>query len=289
VRRNRPRRSVVYRLGDDPSSYDTARDLAVDVLLFDLEDSVSPADKDAARTRMGKALAAGNFNGQERLIRINGLDTQWGAEDLAFAAGAPIDGVMLCKVETARQMKEADDALGGMGAPDTLRLWAMIETPKGVLAAEEIATSCPRMEGIAIGLGDLSRGIGGFRRPAPYRFPMLTALSTIAMAAKAHGLAAIDSSFRDARDAEGFRAACLDGRELGYDGKAVGSQEQAAIADAAFGPTPQEIDWSKRVLAAVAAAPKGIQVKVDGQLIEPGYVDVAKQIAEMAKWPRLGA
>jgi citrate lyase subunit beta/citryl-CoA lyase len=285
----RPRRSIVYRLGDDPTSYDTAKDLAVDVLLFDLEDSVSPADKTDARSRMGKALAAGNFNGQERLIRINGLDTKWGAEDLAFAAKAPIDGIMLCKVETGRQMKEADDALGGMGAPDSLRLWAMIETPKGVLAAEEIAASTPRMEGIAIGLGDLSRGMGGFRRAAPFRFPMLTALSTIAMVAKAHGLAAIDSSFRDARDPEGFRAACLEGRELGYDGKAVGNQEQAAIADAAFGPTAQEIEWSKRVLAAVKAAPEGKQVKVDGQLIEPGYLDVARQIAEMAKWPRLGA
>lgn len=284
----RPRRSVVYRLGDDPSSYDTARDLAADVLLFDLEDSVSPADKDAARGRMGKAFAAGDFKGQERLIRINGLDTKFGEEDLAFAAKAPIDGVMLSKVETARQMREADDALGGLGAPDALRLWAMIETPKGVLAAGEIAASCPRLEGIAIGLGDLSRGIGGFRRPAPYRFPMLTALSTVAMAAKAHGLAAIDSAFRDPRDPEGFRAACLEGRELGYDGKAVSTQEQAAIADAAFSPSPQEIDWSKRVLAAVSAAPKGVQVKVDGQLIEPGYIDVAREIAEMAKWPRLG-
>lgn len=285
----RPRRSVIYRLGDDPTSYATAKDLAVDVLLFDLEDSVSPADKDAARKRMGAAFAAGNFNGQERLIRINGLDTPYGAEDLAFAAKMPIDGIMIAKSETGRQMRDICDSLGGMGAPASLRLWAMIETPLGVLNAREIATATPRMEAIAAGLGDLSRGMGAFRKPATYRFPMLTALSTMVMVAKAHGLSAIDSSFRDARDPGGFRAACLEGRELGYDGKAVGSIDQAAIADECFGPSKAEIDWSRRVLAAVDAAPPGIQAVVDGQLIEPGYLDVARQIAEMAKWPRLGA
>jgi len=285
----RPRRSVIYRLGDDPSSYATAKDLAVDVLLFDLEDSVSPADKDSARKRMGAAFAAGNFNGQERLIRINGLDTPFGAEDLAFAAKAPIDGIMIAKAETGRQMRDVCDSLGGMGAPASLRLWAMIETPKGILNAAEIATATPRMEAIAIGLGDLSRGMGGFRKAAPYRFPMLTALSTVVMVAKAHRLTAIDSSFRDARDPDGFRAACLEGRELGYDGKAVGNLSFAKIADECFGPTRAEIDWSTRVLAAVAAAPKGIQVVVDGQLIEPGYLDVARQIAAMATWPRLAA
>jgi len=283
----RPRRTVVYRLGDDPRSYETACDLPVDVLLFDLEDSVSPADKAAARQRLGKALAAGNFKGQERLIRINGLDTPWGAEDLALAAKAPIDGIMLTKVETGRQMREADDAVGSLGVPSSFRLWAMIETPKGILNAAEIAGSTPRMEGLAIGLGDLSRGMGGFRHAAPFRFPVLAALSTIVLVARAHGLAAIDSSFRDARDPEAFRAACLESRELGYDGKALSNPALFAIADAAFGPTKAEIDWSKRVLAAAAAAPAGVQVTVDGQLIEPGYLDVAKRLAEAAKWPRL--
>lgn len=284
----RPRRSVLYRLGDDPRSYETARGFEVDGLLFDLEDSVAPADKATARKRLGAALAAGNFNGQERLIRVNGLDTAWGADDLAFAAKSPIDGIMLAKVETGRQMREADDALGGLGAPDSLTLWAMIETPKGVLAASEVAGSTPRMAGIAIGLGDLSRGMGGFRHAAPFRFPMLAALSTIVLVARAHGLAAIDSSFRDARDPEGFRAACLESRELGYDGKALSDPALAPIADAAFGPTPAEIDWSKRVLSAVGAAPSGAQVKVDGQLIEPGYIEVARRIAAAASWPRLG-
>ena len=283
----RPRRTVVYRLGDDPRSYATARELACDVLLFDLEDSVSPADKSTARTRLGEALAAGNFNGQERLIRINGLDTPWGAEDIAFAARANVDGIMLTKVETGRQMREADDAVGSMGIPDSFRLWAMIETPKGILKAEEIAGSTPRMEGLAIGLGDLSRGMGGFRHAAPFRFPVLAALSTIVLVARAHGLAAIDSSFRDARDPEAFRAACLESRELGYDGKAMSNPALFPIADAAFGPTRAEIDWSRRVIAACAAAPAGIQVVVDGQLIEPGYLDVARRVAEAAKWPRL--
>ena len=115
-----------------------------------------------------------------------------------------------------------------------------------------------------------------------------SALATVAMVAKAHALSAIDSSFRDPRDPDAFRIACEEGRELGYDGKAITSPALARIADEAFGPTPAEIDWSERVLAAAAAAPAGRQVKVDGQLIEPGYLDVARTIAEQAKWPRLG-
>lgn len=283
----RPRRSVVYRLGDAPRSYETAHELAVDVLLFDLEDSVAPADKSAARTRLAKALSAGNFNGQERLIRINGLETPWGKEDAAVAAAAAVEGVMLAKAESGRQMQEAADALDRLGAPASLKLWAMIETPKGVLAAAEIAAATPRLAGLAIGLGDLSRGLGGFRRAAPFRFPVLAALSHVVLVARAYGLAAIDSSFRDARDPDAFRAACLESRELGYDGKALTDPALAAIADAAFGPTKAEIDWSKRVLAAVAAAPAGTQPTVDGQLIEPGYLDLARRLAQASAWPRL--
>ncbi|MFM8989744.1 MAG: HpcH/HpaI aldolase/citrate lyase family protein, partial [Alphaproteobacteria bacterium] len=188
----RARRSVLYRLGTDPSSYAGARDIAVDVLLFDLEDSVSPADKEAARDRLAAAIARGGFAGQELQVRINGLDTPWGEDDARVVAGLPVDGVMLAKAEDGETLRALDKALSRAGAPAAMGLWAMVETPRGVLAADAIAGACRRMAGLAIGLGDLSRGMGGFRRAAPFRFPVLAALSTVLLAARAHGLAAID-------------------------------------------------------------------------------------------------
>ena len=282
----RARRSVLYRLGTELGSYAGAHDIAVDVLLFDLEDSVSPADKAAARDRLAAAIAGGGFAGQELLVRINGLDTPWGLADAETVAGLPIDGVMLAKAEDAAAMRAVDRVLARAGAPATTGLWAMIETPRGVLAADAIAGSCRRMAGLAIGLGDLSRGLGGFRRAAPFRFPMLAALSTVLLAARAHGLAAIDSSFRDARDPLGFRAACLESRELGYDGKALTDPALAAIAEESFTPSAEEFAWADRVLAALEASDPGILPTLDGQLIEPGYADVARAIAAARAWRR---
>ena len=283
----RPRRSVLYRLGDDPASYAAARAQGVDVLLFDLEDSVAPADKASARTRLAAALAAGGFAGQELLVRINGLDTAWGEDDIAAVAGLGIDGVMLAKAESAVQLRAADAAIRAL-RPGGLALWAMIETPRGVLAAAEIAAATPAMAGLAIGLGDLSRGLGGFRHAAPFRFPLLAALSQIVLAARAFGLAAIDSSFRDARDCEGFRRACLESRELGYDGKALTDPVLAPIADAAFSPSAAEFAWAARVIDACAAAAPGTQPVVDGQLIEPGYAELAQRVAAARAWRRPG-
>ncbi len=282
----RARRSVVYRLGTDPGSYAAGRRIAADVLLFDLEDSVSPADKAAARDRLAAAILAGGFAGQELLVRINGFDTPWGQEDARAVARLPVDGVMLPKAEGAGAMRALDAALEGAGAAAAMGLWAMIETPRGVIAADAIAGSCRRMAGLAIGLGDLSRGMRGFRHAAPFRFPVLAALSAVLLAARAHGLAAIDSSFRDARDSVSFRAACLESRELGYDGKALSDPALAPIADEAFAPTVEEQAWATRILAALDASPEGILPVVDGQLVEPGYADVARRIAAARAWRR---
>lgn len=275
----RARRSVLYRLGDDPRSYAAAHGLAVDVLLFDLEDSVSPADKDAARARLATALAAGGFAGQELIVRVNALDSPWGEADLAMLRDRRVDGVMLAKAESAAQMRAVAERLG-----TGVALWAMIETPRGVLAADAIAGAGARMAGLAIGLGDLSRGMRGFRRPAPFRFPVLPALASVLLAARAHGLAAIDSAFRDPRDPEGFAQACRESRELGYDGKALTDPALAAIAEAAFSPTADEIAWAERVGAALATAPPGMQPRVDGQLIEPGYAEQAAWILAARGW-----
>jgi citrate lyase subunit beta/citryl-CoA lyase len=274
----RPRRSVLYRLGTEPGSYADARLHPADALLFDLEDSVAPADKTAARRRLVAALGAGGFARQERLVRINALSNEWGPEDVRALAGVDIDGVMLPKAESAGELERLEALLAAAGAPAALRLWVMIETPKGVLAAAEIAAASARLAGIAIGLGDLSRGLKAYRQRAAGRLPVLHALSTVVLAARANGLAAIDSAYRDPGDAAAFRASCLESRELGFDGKAIMDPDLIAVANAAFQPSPEEIDWARRVLAEAARTPAGHAFFVDGQLMEPGYLETARDI-----------
>lgn len=273
-----PRRSVLYRLGVDPGAYEQAACFHPDVLLFEIEDSVPPGDKADARRRVVAALRAGGFRGQERLVTVNGLDTPWGRDDLAALAQAPLDGIVLAKTETAEGVRAADSVLAEHGAPATLRLWAMIETPRGLANAQSIAAATSRLVGMTVGLGDLSRGLNAFRRPAPSRWPMLPALAAIVLAARAHGLAVIDSAFRDARDPEGFRAACLDSRELGFDGKVFEDPALIPVANDAYAPQPGELDWARRVVAARGSAtPAGLYF-VDGQHIDPQYEALALRI-----------
>jgi citrate lyase subunit beta/citryl-CoA lyase len=277
----RARRSVLYRLGTDVQSYASARDIDADVLLFDLEDSVAVGDKAAARLRLSDAVARGGFRRQELVVRVNGQDSPWGRDDVAAVAKLPIDGVMLPKAESGEGMRRLANAMEAAGAPATIGLWAMIETPVGVLRAEEIAAA-PRMTGIAVGLGDLSRGLRAEPRPTPDRLPMLTSLGLVLLAARAHGLTCIDSSFREPRGADGFEAACRASREFGFDGKAFMEASLMPIANRAYGPTAAEVAWSKRVLSAVASAAPDTAVTVDGQLIEPGYLTMAQRIVAMA-------
>jgi citrate lyase subunit beta / citryl-CoA lyase len=240
----RPRRSVLYRIGVDPGSYEAAPRFHPDVLLFEIEDSVPPGDKESARRRVADTLAAGGFRRQERLVTVNGLDTLWGRDDLAALARVPLDGIVQAKTESPEAVREADALLAAHGAPPTLRLWAMIETPHGLARAQEIAAVTPRLVGMTVGLGDLSRGLNAFRRPAPHRWPMVPALAAIVLAARANGLAVLDSSFREPRDADGFRAACLASRELGFDGKVFEDPAPIPIAKEAYGPTADEATWA---------------------------------------------
>ena len=253
------------------------------MLLFEIEDSVPPGDKESARRRVANTLAAGGFRRQERLVTVNGLDTSWGRDDLAALARVPLDGIVLAKTESPDAVREADALLATHGAPPTLRLWAMIETPRGLARAQEIAAAAPRLVGMTVGLGDLSRGLNGFRRPAPHRWPMVPALAAIVLAARANGLAVLDSSFREPRDAEGFRAACLASRELGFDGKVLEDPALIPIANEAYGPTADEVAWARRVVAARPGAKPNGEYWVDGQHIDPQYEALAERILAYAR------
>ncbi len=252
-------------------------------MLFEIEDSVPPGDKESARRRVADTLAAGGFRRQERLVTVNGLDTPWGRDDLAALARVPLDGIVLAKTESPEAVREADALLAAHGAPPTLRLWAMIETPRGLARAQEIAAATPRLVGMTVGLGDLSRGLNAFRRPAPHRWPMVPALAAIVLAARANGLASLDSSFREPRDAEGFRAACLASRELGFDGKVFEDPALIPIANEAYGPTADEVTWARRVVAARSGAKPSGEYWVDGQHIDPQYEALAERILAYAR------
>ena len=276
------RRSVLYRLGVDPGAYEAAAQVHPDVLLFEIEDSVPPGQKDAARTRVTQALQAGVF-------ARHSLSTPWGRADLAALARAGADGLVLAKTESAEAVRQAESILVAHGAPPSLRLWALIETPSGLARVQEIAAATSRLAGLAVGLGDLSRGLGAFRRPAPHRWPMLPALAAIVLAARTQGLAVLDSSFREPRDAAGFQAACLESRELGFDGKVFENPALIPIANAAFSPTADEVAWARQVAAAQRLAPPSGEYYVNGQHIDPQYEALAGRILAFHRAATAGA
>ena len=286
----RPRRSVLYMPGANTRALEKARTLAADALILDLEDAVAPDAKDGARANVATALAAGGYGRRELAVRVNGLATPWGFDDLAAAAAMKLDAVLLPKVESADGVRQAEAVLAQAGAPADLAIWCMMETPLGMLHAEAIAAASPRVACLVMGTSDLAKDLHA--RHTRDRLPMLTALGLCLLAARAYGLAILDGVHLDLGDDEGFAAACRQGRELGFDGKTLIHPKQIDAANAAFAPSAEEVEWSRRVIAAhreAERAGKGI-VLVDGKLIENLHVEdarrtvtLAEQIAELEK------
>ena len=284
----RPRRSVLYMPGSNTRAMEKARGLAADALILDLEDAVAPDAKAMARANVATALRAGGYGKRELVVRVNALATPWGYDDLAAAAVMKANAVLLPKVESADTVRQAEALLVAAGAPPSLAIWCMMETPLGVLHAEEIAASSPRVAALVMGTSDLAKDLQA--RHTRERLPMLTSLGLCLLAARAYRLAILDGVHLDLADDEGFAAVCRQGRELGFDGKTLIHPKTIAAANAAFAPAAEEIAWSRRVIAAHAeaeAAGRGV-VLVDGKLIENLHVEdarrtvaLAEQIAEM--------
>jgi citrate lyase subunit beta/citryl-CoA lyase len=278
----RPRRSVLYMPGSNARALEKARTLAADGLIFDLEDAVAPDAKATARETIGAALATGGYGKREILLRVNGLATPWGHADLAAAARLPIDAVLLPKVESADAVRQAEAVLAEAGAPASLALWCMMETPRGMLHAEEIAAAGPRLGGLVMGTSDLTKDLHA--EHTPDRLPMLTALGLCLLAARAYGLAILDGVHLDLADDAGFAAACRQGRALGFDGKTLIHPKTIALANETFAPSSEEVAWSRRIIAAhaeAAAAGKGLLL-VDGKLIENLHVEGARRVVALA-------
>ncbi len=278
----RPRRSVLFMPGSNPRALEKARVLPADGLIFDLEDAVAPESKESARTIVAAALAGGGYGDRELVIRVNAIDSPWGHADLAAAATMPIHGVLLPKVESPDRVALTASLLDAFGASERLAVWCMLETARGILYAREIAAASPRLAALVLGTSDLTKDLHAL--PTRDRLPLITSLSLAILAARAHGLAVLDGVHLELSDDEGFAASCRQGRELGFDGKTLIHPKQIAAANAVFAPSPEEVEWSRRIIAAhseAAAAGKGV-VLVEGRLIENLHVENARRLLALA-------
>jgi len=278
----RPRRSVLFMPGSNPRALEKARALSADALIFDLEDAVAPEAKETARAAVVAAVTAGGYAPREIVLRVNPIDTVWGHADLATAASLPIDAVLLPKVENAERVRVALDLLDALGARPELSVWCMIETPLGVLAAGDIAAASPRIAALVLGTSDLANDLHA--RPARDRLPLLTALGLVLLAARAYGRAVLDGVHLDLADADGFAAACRQGRDLGFDGKTLIHPDQIAPANAIFAPSAEEVARAGRLVGAYAeatASGKGA-ARFEGRLIEALHVAEARRTLALA-------
>jgi citrate lyase subunit beta/citryl-CoA lyase len=280
---SRPRRSFLYMPASNPRALEKARTLPADGLIFDLEDAVAPDAKEEARAIVAAALAQGGYGARELLLRVNALDTPWGHADLAVAATMPLHGVLLPKIENPDRVRLSVSVLDTLGAPLGLVVWCMLETPLGILYAREIAGASPRLAGLVLGTSDLTKDLHAVA--TRNRLPLVTSLGIALLAARAHGLAILDGVDLDLSDDEGFAAACRRGREFGFDGKTLIHPKQIAAANTAFAPSQEEIEWSRRIIAAHAEATvagRGV-VLVDGRLIENLHIENARRLVALAE------
>ena len=280
--RSRPYRSVLYIPGSKPRALDKARSLPVDAIIFDLEDAVTADEKVGARDTLKDAIAEGGYGNRVKIVRINGFDTDWGRADAEAVAVAhmDVDAVLLPKVSGAADLDALAEITGD------LPIWAMMETPQGMLRAEEIAAH-PKLQGFVMGTNDLAKELQvRFRAD---RLPLMTSLGLCLIAAKAHGVIAVDGVYNAFKDSEGLEAECVQGRDMGFDGKTLIHPAQVDVANAAFAPSEAEIDLARRQIAAfeeTEAAGQGVAV-VDGKIVENLHVATAREI--LAKTEAIGA
>ncbi|MDF2094414.1 HpcH/HpaI aldolase/citrate lyase family protein [Aquibaculum arenosum] len=279
----RPRRSMLYMPGSNTRALDKGRSLPADALILDLEDAVAPDTKAQARANIVEALRAGGYGRREIVVRTNGLDSEWGRDDIAALAAAGANALLLPKVESAAMVQEAEALMVRAGAPETLGIMCMMETPLGILRADEIAGASKRLTCLVMGTSDLVKDLNAAHTPE--RLPVLTSLSLCVLAARAHGLAIVDGVHLDLDDAEGFAAHCLQGKQLGFDGKTLIHPKTLAKTNEVFAPSAEEVAQAHRIIEAHAAAVaegKGVVV-LDGKLVENLHVESAKRSVALAE------
>lgn len=280
---DRPRRSLLYLPASNARALEKARTLAVDGVILDLEDAVAPESKVAARDAAVAAVQAGGFGSRELIIRVNGLDTEWGEEDLAAAAAAGPDAILVPKINRASDVATCDARLSS--AAPGVALWAMIETCAcvGELSAIAASAASTRLAAFVMGTNDLAKESRA--RLLPGRAPFLPILSLAVIAARAHGLAVIDGVCNEFRDLDIFRSEATQGLEFGFDGKTLIHPDQIGPCNAIFSPDEDELAWAEQVIAAFALpenAGKGA-IRVDGKMVEILHLDQARRLVAIGK------
>lgn len=273
--RARPYRSVLYIPGSKPRALDKARTLPVDAIIFDLEDAVSLEEKVNARDTLKEALAEGGYGNRMKIVRINGLDTEWGADDARAVVEMDADAVLLPKVDSPKDLDALAEFTGD------LPIWAMMETPRGMLNADAIAAH-PALQGMVMGTNDLAKELQ--TRFRPDRLPLQTSLGLCVLAAKANAVVIIDGVYNAFKDDEGLKVECDQGRDMGFDGKTLIHPAQVDVTNAAFAPSDAEIDLARRQITAfeeAEAAGQGVAV-VDGKIVENLHVATAREILAKA-------
>ncbi len=278
----KPRRSVLYMPGANERALQKARTLPADSLILDMEDAVAPDAKPQARQQIMQAVTEGGYGKREIVVRVNGLDTPWGRDDLISIAKLPIDAVLLPKVSDSQEIQTAADILAEHGAAH-VPIWMMAETPKGILNIATIASSHPRLSAIVMGTSDLTKELR--TRHTADRVGLLTSLGLCVLAARVNGLDIIDGVYLDLDDEAGFHASCVQGRDMGFDGKTLIHPKQIAAANQVFAPNEAEIRHAFAVIAAWEEARKvgkGVVV-VGGKLVENLHFEEAQRLLTLTQ------
>ncbi|MDH2413212.1 CoA ester lyase [Nocardioides sp. CER19] len=277
----RPRRSVLYMPGANERALEKAKTLPVDALILDLEDSVAPDAKAAARENVVAAVASREYGGRELTIRINGADTEWHAEDLRAAAAVGPDAIVVPKVNSPEAVLSLVDAVAAAGAPEKTKLWAMIESPYAILHAEEIAAASDRLAVLVLGTNDLVKEL--FIDHVPGRAPLVTSLQLAVLAARATGKVVLDGVYNDVKNLEGYLAEVEQGRQFGFDGKTIIHPGQIEGANTGFAPSEEAVADARGLIAAWEdGAGKGV-VTYNGKMVESLHVESARRTLSISE------
>ena len=277
----RPRRSVLYMPAANERALEKAKDIQADALIFDLEDAVAPDSKEVAREQACAAAASSEYGNRELTIRCNGLDTPWGKDDVLAAAAAGPAAVVIPKVDGSSYLDEISELLNQGGAPSSTQIWAMVETPIGILHVEEIARH-ERMSVMVMGTNDMAKELRASITAA--RRALLPYLAMCLLSARAAGVAILDGVYNDIKDESGFKDVCVQGAEMGFDGKTLIHPNQVAPTNEIFSPSLDELDFHRRIIEEFEAAEKdgrGV-LTVDGKMIENLHVDEARRALAVA-------
>jgi len=276
----RPRRSVLYMPAANDRALEKAQTIAADAIIFDLEDAVAPDAKPDARGKAAAAVQSGLYGNRELTIRCNGLDTEWGSDDITAAAAARPSAVVIPKVDSVEYVDRVAALLDAAGTPEVM-IWPMIETPTAMFNVRAIAGH-PRVAVLVMGTNDLAKEL---RSPlVPSRHPLVTHLATALLAAREAGKVILDGVYNDVKNPDGFEAECRQGMEMGFDGKTLIHPSQVEPANTMWAPSADDIDHAERVITAfddAVADGRGV-VTVDGRMIENLHVDNARRVLATA-------